>query len=145
VISQVRRSAQQLSFRVDFGPDLALASLAVDLPTPFMWTKPTASAIAATVSNTTYLTSPASLVTFKILGVGGTVYTMPDVPVLPLAPNAAVAMTSTLLIPAPGLYVITATVQPGGPDLSSQNNTAMLNFLAATRQVYLPLALRAGP
>ena len=144
VISQVRRSAQQLSYRMDLIPDLALTSLVAGLSSPFMWIKPVTLTITATVSNMTYLTSPASLVTLETSSAGGPVYLMPDTPMPPLAPHASVAVTSTLMIPSPGLYIITATVQPSGPDLNPQNNTTILNILAATHQLYLPLALRAG-
>jgi len=145
VISQVRRSAQQLSFRVDFAPDLALTSLAVDVPPSFVWSKPITSIVTATVSNMGNLTSPPSLVTFQASGVSGTVYSMPDAPAQALAPQASVAVTSLLVLSSPGLHVITATVQPAGWDLSLRNNTATLSLLAAMHQIHLPLTLRAAP
>lgn len=145
VISQLRRSAQQLYYRVDFVPDLALTSLAVGVPPSFLWAKPITPIVTATVSNMANLTSSLSLVTFETSDVSGTVQLMPDAPVPPLAPHASVAVTSLLMLSSPGLHLITATVQPTGLDLSSRNNTATLGLLAATHLIHLPLTFRVAP
>jgi hypothetical protein len=54
-------------------------------------------------------------------------------------------VTSSLAILSLGPHVVTATVEYAGPDLNPQNDTATLNILAASEQVYLPLMFHTGP
>jgi len=128
-ITQARRSAQQMTF-VAQPPDLAITLLECDYAGVFYWEQPLSATITATVRNVGYTTSTASLMQLSASITGGTAYLGQAVAVPALAPGAFLQVAGTQAIPSLGAYVITATVQPGGPDEYAHNDIAALNLLA---------------
>jgi len=128
-INQARRSAQQLTYVVG-QPDLAITSLMSDYASVFYWDGPVTATITTTIHNLGYTKSVTGALQLSVSITGGTTYQGQATTVPALEPDAAVDVTSTIVIPSLGAYVITATVLPGGPDASGSNNIASLNLLA---------------
>ena len=139
-ISQSHRSTQYLAY--PGVTDLAVTSLTSDLPSAFAWISPVTGTVTATIRNVGNLTSSISTAQFSAFNsAAGTGYLLQDLPVPALAPNASTDISTMLVIPSPGLYVVTATVRYD-PDLNMWNNTATFSILAASHWLYLPLMLR---
>jgi len=142
-ITQARRSPQQMTYVVG-QPDLAITLLECDYAGVFYWEQPLSATITATVRNAGYTTSTASLVQLSASVTGGTAYLGQAVAVPALAPGALVQVAGTQMIPSLGAYVITATLQPGGPDADAQNNTATLGLLATAPDLTITLTSDSG-
>jgi hypothetical protein len=142
-ISQSHRSTQYLTYPGLI--DLAVTSLTSDVPPTFSWIGPVTCTITATIRNAGDLTSSISTAQFSTFSsVAGTGYLPQDLPVPALTPHASTDISTRLVIPSPGLYVVTATVRYD-PDLNMWNDTATFSTLAASHWLYLPLTLRARP
>jgi len=126
-------------------PDLTITSLTSDDRVIYYQGDPIMQTITATIRNSGTVTSFPGQVEFSASILReGTVYFEQVAPVPSLDSGASVPVTTTLVIPSPGLHVITATVQYDHVELDRRNNTATLSILAASRQLYLPLILRTG-
>jgi hypothetical protein len=142
-ISQSHRSTQYLTYPGVI--DLAVTSLTSDVPPTFSWIGPVTCTITATIRNAGDLTSSISTAQFSTFSsVAGTGYLPQDLPVPALTPHASTDISTRLVIPSPGLYVVTATVRYD-PDLNMWNDTATFSTLAASHWLYLPLTLHASP
>ena len=128
-INQARRSAQQLAYVVG-QPDLAITSLTSDYASVFYWDGPVTATITTTIHNLGNTKSVTGALQLSVSITGGTTYQGQATTVPALEPDATVDVTSTMVIPSLGAYVVTTTVLPGGPDASGSNNIASLNLLA---------------
>jgi hypothetical protein len=142
-ITQVHRSPQHMTYVVG-QPDLAIALLESDYASVFYWEQPLSATITATVRNVGYTTSTASLMQLSASITGETAYLGQAVAVPSLAPGDFVQVTGTQAIPSLGAYVVTATLQPSGPDADVQNNTATLGLLATAPDLTITLTSDSG-
>ncbi len=137
-ITQARRSAQQMTY-VMGQPDLAITLLESDYAGVFYWEQPLSATITATVRNVGYTTSTASLMQLSASITGETAYLGQAVAAPALAPGAFVQVAGTQVIPSLGVYVVTATLQPNGPDADTRNNTVTLGLLATAPDLTVTL------
>jgi hypothetical protein len=142
VLTKVSRSVQHLAYPGE--PDLGVTAMKVDMSGAFAWGKPVTATLTTTVRNTGDLTSSLGLLTLNTRDANGTAYLPWNAPLPALPPDASFDVPGTLMVPSPGLYIVTAIVQSVGPDFNRNNNTATLDILAAAHQLYLPLVFRAG-
>jgi hypothetical protein len=127
-------------------PDLTITSLTSDDRVVYYQGDSVTQTITATIRNSGTVASFPGQVEFNASILSeGTVYFGQVATVPSLAPGASAPVTTTLVIPSPGLHVVTATVQYDHVELDIQNNTASLSILAASDQLYLPLILHTSP
>jgi hypothetical protein len=129
------------SFELRAGaPDLALASVDSVLPNVFYWERPVSATLTATVRNLGYVTSTLSVLQFSASVSGSAPYQGPASSIPPLAPGASAEVTGDVALPAWGVYVITGTLQPGGPDEDARNHFLTRTLLATAPDLAVSLA-----